>query len=647
MPINPALLVSAAMLQDYLVDKDTGLPLTNGIVTLYQDNSRTTLKNWYYQTGTPGNYTYITLPNPMTLSAVGTIVDGNGNDTIPFYYPYSETDNSTLQTYYITVQDQNLETQWVRANFPFVPNPNSGSGVSTTTNYGFNNSFWRNIGTLSLSPSTPLTQTTNVTGATLFYAIVAPGNHDGFTMPDIEYMKSANLSTEIISFQKFPSGTSPLVGDITPEYYLQHNCTAFGADGNKFYQIPISLHINQLEGQQASFTIQGISISGTANDVITPSIFQFNGTGTVQASPILLQPIELTNTWTKYTRTFTFPNTAGVPLSPGDDAWYLRLNMPSTVSFNLAFTLPSIYLSQNNLPTNSFTTYDQVDSIINSPRTADIRVSINDFYPYGWVPMNDGTIGNAVSNASTRANTDTWQLYYLLYNKFFPYTNGVNNQIIQLFNNAIPPVPVVWSGSAIADFNANNALSLTKNMARVMMGSVPIDSLISTYTTTFSGTNNGGFLFITTANTVNFYNGMPIVFSGSSLPATVNSSTVYYVGVFNGTNTFYVYPTFLDAIQHTNAIVQSTGTGTVISSMNGSQSGEYAHTQLENELAMHNHPGSTVTLYGSNVGGIVRALGSALLTTSGSSPLNIAPDGNSVPFNITQPGSFTNFYIKL
>ena len=36
------------MLQDFLIDK-TGVPMAGGTVTLYQDNSRTTLKNWYYQ----------------------------------------------------------------------------------------------------------------------------------------------------------------------------------------------------------------------------------------------------------------------------------------------------------------------------------------------------------------------------------------------------------------------------------------------------------------------------------------------------------------------------------------------------------------------------------------------------------------------
>src|SRR5271155_5775489 len=102
MPINTDLLIAAPILQDALVDRD-GTPMSAGTVTCYQDNSRTTLKNWYYQSGTPGNYTYITLPNPLTLSAAGTICDGNGVDTIPFFYPYSELDDEVFQPYYITI----------------------------------------------------------------------------------------------------------------------------------------------------------------------------------------------------------------------------------------------------------------------------------------------------------------------------------------------------------------------------------------------------------------------------------------------------------------------------------------------------------------------------------------------------------------
>ncbi len=116
MPIDTALLIAAPILQDYLVDK-TGIPMAGGTITCYHDNSRTTLKNWYYQSGTPGNYTYIPLDNPLTLSAAGTIQDTNGVDTIPFFYPYSETNSNILDPYYITIVNFFKTNVITRANF--------------------------------------------------------------------------------------------------------------------------------------------------------------------------------------------------------------------------------------------------------------------------------------------------------------------------------------------------------------------------------------------------------------------------------------------------------------------------------------------------------------------------------------------------
>jgi len=81
--------------------------MSGGIVTCYRDNSKTTLKNWYYQSSNfadaSGNYTFSALPNPLTLSAAGTICDINGVDTIPFFYPYDENDQTQSQPYYITI----------------------------------------------------------------------------------------------------------------------------------------------------------------------------------------------------------------------------------------------------------------------------------------------------------------------------------------------------------------------------------------------------------------------------------------------------------------------------------------------------------------------------------------------------------------
>lgn len=212
MAINPDLLIAAPVLQDYLVDKD-GTPMSAGTVTCFQDNSRTTLKNWFYQSGTPGNYTFIPLPNPLTLSAAGTITDGNGVDTIPFFYPFSELDETVAQPYYITIVNYAQTNMITRANFPFNPNGGGslGTGVSVA-NYIINNVFFRNIGSANLTEETQIT--------------VCPSQHDGFQFPDIQFIKNNNSGVDALTFTLFPlANQQTLVGDITPEFYINHICS--------------------------------------------------------------------------------------------------------------------------------------------------------------------------------------------------------------------------------------------------------------------------------------------------------------------------------------------------------------------------------------------------------------------------------------
>jgi len=620
MPINVDLLIAAPMLQDYLVDKD-GTPMAGGTITCYQDNSRTTLKNWYYQSGTPGNYTYIRLPNPLTLSAAGTICDLNGVDTIPFFYPYSELDQSVFQPYYITIVNHAMTNQITRANFPFVPN----GGTNPSTNSSFdniivNNEFWRNIGSMNL---------TNVTDTT-----VCPSQHDGFSGPDITFSKNVTGGQDTVTFTKFPLTKDPiLTGDITPEYYLNHTCSNTPTGENrKNYLFPISLHVNTLASVPFTVTIQGQNTGGTGagQNTINLFIFQNTGTGTTPPLPFLIGSISLSSAWTKYDFTSVFPATAGLTLGTGqDDALYLVVQMPLNVNCSINFCKPSIYLS-TTVPTNNFQSYDEIDSIINSPRTGDIRTSLNAFIPWGWVPLNGGTIGynpgSPTYAPTTRNNQDTWQLYNLIWSLFKPFNSGSTNILAQMY---LPSsAATAYGATAYADFTAGNPIALTQAMGKVILGGAPPSVLISNYLSTFTGAATT----ITPTFTMNLFNGMPIYFTGT---ATLTANLIYYVGNFNGT-TFQVFTTFNNAITQTSPKTVD-ATGTIISCFNGSFEGEYQHTQLLVELAAHNH-----TVIGAAASAVAGAGATALGGTTTTSTT-----GSSRPFNVTQPGVFYNMYMKL
>ncbi|HLX53934.1 MAG TPA: hypothetical protein VKR58_08330, partial [Aquella sp.] len=475
----------------------------------------------------------------------------NGNDTIPFFYPFSETDNQTPQPYYITVVDSNLQLQFTRANFPYITNGMvPGTQTSTLQNYIINNNFWRNIGTLNAQ---------NVT-----QQIVCPSQHDGYTNGDIQFIKSVTGATETITFTKFGLGVTPLIGDITPEYYINHNCTALqGGETQKCYQFPISLHVKTLESQQATVTIQAQSVGSGANN-ISLYIYQFTGTGTSSPAPILIQELTLTNNWQKFTIPFTFPSAAGATLgNGGDDALFLQVQMPLSATFDINFCLPSLYLG-STVPTDNFSTYDQDNSIISSSRTGDVRASMNSFYYFGWVPMNNGTLGNPSSNATARANVDSWPLFNLLWGYAKAYDSGSNNNpICQMYTSAGSNTN--FGGSAISDFNANNQLALTQMFGQVLMGTVPISALLSSETSAITASNSGGNILITPTTTISLlYVGMPVTFTTTgSLPGNIVANAIYYVCNISG-GTFNISTSFSNALSGTVVAFSSAGSNSTV-----------------------------------------------------------------------------------
>jgi len=116
--------IAATSLEEYFVDKSSGLPLSAGYVYFYQDIARTVPKLVYQLTGDPANvggYTFAALPNPLRISATGTFQDNDGNNIAVYYFPYDglpDTSTNVLDLYYIVVQDEAHDLQFDRAAWP-------------------------------------------------------------------------------------------------------------------------------------------------------------------------------------------------------------------------------------------------------------------------------------------------------------------------------------------------------------------------------------------------------------------------------------------------------------------------------------------------------------------------------------------------
>jgi len=414
----------------------------------YRSDNKTTPKAVYQDSGGT-----VAWDNPITFDLNG--VQG------PFYWRADST--SPTDTYYIEVYDAAGLKLWELDGY--LPG-GSGGGGSTTTyipilNYITNNQFIDHIDDTA--------NPTNVTDL-----VIAPSNHKGFTPallnpivgtngvvgPDIRFVKNNTNATDQITFPLFPLASAPLTGDVTPVDYVRYQCTNSPAgESYKCFQFPITQKIKNLSNQIMTFDLwAAVAVTPVT---INAYIRQYFGSGT-GASPenrVLMGAMNLTTTWQRFTIQFTVPDVAlesiGTPgLQTDDDALYVQIEMPLGTPCDVFFTKPALFLGQIN-PDLEFVSYDQINSINSTPRTGDIRVSMESSAPRGWVAMNDGSIGNVGSTATNRANADTFFLYKTLW-------DGVSN--------TYAPVSTGRGASALDDFLANKTLTLPKSLGRALAG---------------------------------------------------------------------------------------------------------------------------------------------------------------------------------
>lgn len=115
MPLDERYFVTAD-LEEYFVDKDSGLPLAGGTLTFYRDVARNTPKTVFQLSGAPPNYTYTALPNPVDLSSVGTVQNAGGDNVVIYYFPFD--DEGNLDLYYVVCRDTNGVEQFTREAWP-------------------------------------------------------------------------------------------------------------------------------------------------------------------------------------------------------------------------------------------------------------------------------------------------------------------------------------------------------------------------------------------------------------------------------------------------------------------------------------------------------------------------------------------------
>ena len=306
MSLNP-LYITAPSLQEYFVDKDTGEPLAGGYVYFYRDNDRAVPKSVYELEGNASNYTYEALPNPIILSAVGTIQDQSGFDVIPYYYPYDNEGNEDL--YYIQVFNANGVPQFTRQGWP---NPNSGlePTANDLINYIPNGQFLSHTN----PPDNELVGGTN---------LIAQGGWS-FELPETVH----SINTLEFVVQQLP----PIIPQ-APRYIAKVTCSMFsGLDTIKSLRIKWN-DVNKFSTQASNvYTFAFWGESNINLNVNVAVVKYFGATGSVV--PVEIQDsITLTPSGFFYNLTVDFGNNEGYSVDLEDQTDFVAIDIQLPVDF--------------------------------------------------------------------------------------------------------------------------------------------------------------------------------------------------------------------------------------------------------------------------------------------------------------------------
>lgn len=124
----------------------------------------------------------------------------------------------------------------------------------------------------------------------------------------------------------------------------------------------------------------------------------------------------------------------------------LRANVSADLNFPSDDTIQSYRVTGQQI-------LDFIIANVTLHTTGDLKPTLKATADAGWVMANDGTIGNAASSATTRANADTLDLFSLLWNNI---------------SNTHAAVSSGRGASAAADFAANKTIALPKMLGRAL-----------------------------------------------------------------------------------------------------------------------------------------------------------------------------------
>ncbi|MGB0978117.1 MAG: phage tail protein [Croceimicrobium sp.] len=313
--------VLADDLQVLFRDKDTGLPLRNGVIRFFEDKARNVEKLVYTLSGSPPNYTYVALGTTITLNSAGYV------DPQFYYFPFDGTPTTTtdlIDLYFITIEDENGQIQDTREAWP--------NTISTTDNEDATQNFIAN-GQLLLH--------TDIPALAPFAAGIISKELTDLAYGGFQYKGPSGPTGEIsVTFSRFGSYVS--VPEESPRYAVRIQKTGTTTESIAQWRI-IFGDVNKFASDTQEFTFKFTGLSPILTEIESINIIKNFGTGGTP-SPEQTIPIQTNIPLTaNYTQIvvggFTFGNNSADTLGTNDDDFVaLGINFPTTIQFDASMT---------------------------------------------------------------------------------------------------------------------------------------------------------------------------------------------------------------------------------------------------------------------------------------------------------------------